>query len=317
MGWVGLGWVGLGWVGMDTELLRTFTVVVRTRSFTVAARDLGYVQSTVTGHVQALERRLGTRLLDRLPTGALLTDAGRRLLPYAERLLDLEERLCAEVPTGTERPAGPVRLTAPESLCAYRLPALVTALRVDMPDVRLSLSPGGTAAALEAIRAGATDIALILEPAMSASDISLEPVGTEDLVLLASPPAAGPEQSWNWSDLATREVLLLEEGCSYSDETARNLLAAGQPTTRSTRFGSIEAIKQCTAAGLGWTILPVVTAAPELRAHTLTVLNGPPLAACTVHIATHPNRSVGAAAQVVIDRLRELWAPALASGTRN
>lgn len=292
---------------MDSELLRTFTVVVRTRSFTAAARDLGYVQSTVTGHVQALERRLGTRLLDRLATGAVLTDAGRRLLPYAEKLLDLEARMYAEVPTGSERPAGPVRLTAPESLCAYRLPALITALRVDEPDVRLSLSPGGTADALDAIRGGTTDIALILEPAMTASDILLEAVGTEELTLLASPPMIGAEQSWTWADLAAREALLLEEGCSYSDETVSHLLATGQPATRRTRFGSIEAIKQCAAAGLGWTVLPIVTAAPELRAHTLAVLQGPALTTCTVHVATHPNRSVGGAAQLVIDRLRDLW----------
>lgn len=275
----------------------------------VGARDLGYVQSTVTGHAQALERRLGTRLLDRITTGAVPTDSGQRLLPYAEQLLDLEAHMLAEVPHPTERPAGPVRLTAPESLCAYRLPALVAALRAAEPDVRLSLSPAGTVEALEAIRGGTTDIALILETTLTASDIRVEPLGTEDLALLTSPSSAGAETSLTWADLAAREALLLEEGCSYSDEAARHLLTAGQPATRRTRFGSIEAIKQCTSAGLGWTILPIVTAAPELRAHTLAILQGPQLTAYTVHLATHPNRCLGAAAQLVTDRLRDLWTP--------
>lgn len=297
-------------LGMDSELLRTFIAVARTGSFTAAARELGYVQSTVTGHVQTLERRLGARLLDRLPTGAVLTDAGQRLVPYAEQLLDLQARMCAEVPTGTGRRAGSVRLTAPESLCAYRLPALVTALRAEEPDLRLSVTPGGTAAALEAVRSGTTDVALLLEPTLTAAAVLLEPVGTENVLLLAAPPAAGTQQSWTWADLAAGEALLLEEGCSYSDDAARHLLAAGQPATRRTRFGSIEAIKQCVAAGLGWTVLPAVTAVPELRAHTLAVLPGPALPVCTVHLATHPDRHLGPTVQLLLDRLRNLWAKA-------
>jgi len=95
---------------VETDLLRTFTAVVRTGSFTAAARELGYVQSTVTGHLQALERRLGTRLLDRLSSGAVPTNAGARLLPYAEQLLDLETRIATDVPYGDDRPVGDVRL---------------------------------------------------------------------------------------------------------------------------------------------------------------------------------------------------------------
>jgi len=192
----------------------------------------------------------------RLPTGAILTDAGQRLVPYAEQIMELEDRMCAEVPTDTGQPAGPVRLTAPESLCAYRLPALLAALRAEEPDLRLSVNPGGTAAALQAVRDRTTDLALMLEPMLTAADVLLESVGTEDLVLLTGTPSAATKQSWTWDDLAAGEALLLEEGCSYSDDTARHLLAAGQPATRRTHFGSIEAIKQCVAAGLGWTVLP-------------------------------------------------------------
>ena len=295
---------------MDTELLRTFVAVARTRSFTAAARELGYVQSTVTGHVQALERHLGGRLLDRLPTGAVLTDAGERLMPHAEQLLDLESRMRAEVPAGAGRLAGAVRLTAPESLCAYRLSTLVTALRAEAPDVRLSLTPGGTAAALDAARSAATDLALLLEPTLTAAGVLLEPIGAEDLVLLAAPTAAGAQGHWTWADLAAGDALLLEEGCTYSDDAARRLLAAGQPATRRTRFGSIEATKQCVAAGPGWTVLPTAAATPELQARTLIALPGPSLADCTVYLATHPKRSPAPAAQLVRDGLRDLWAAA-------
>lgn len=296
---------------MESELLRTFTAVVRAGSFTAAARELGYVQSTVTGHVQTLERRLGARLLDRLPTGALPTEAGRRLLPLAEQLLDLETRMAAEVPDGDHRPAGRVRLVAPESLCAYRLPALLPALRAAAPAVRLSLAPAGTAAALVAVRTGIAEAALLLEPQLTATDLRLEPVGVEELALLAAPalglPAEADGQALTWPHLAEQDVLLLEDGCSYSDDVARHLLAAGQPDSRRTRFGSIEAVKACVAAGLGWTVLPAVTTRNEVQAGTLTTLPGPLPTAPVVHLATHPDRSANAATGIVLEHLRTLW----------
>lgn len=299
---------------MDTELLRTFTAVVRTGSFTAAARELGFVQSTVTGHLQVLERRLGTRLLDRLPTGAIPTEAGHRLLPFAERLLELETRIAAEVPDGDGRPAGRVRLVAPESLCAYRLPALLPELRATAPAVRLALAPAGTAAAMAAVRTGSAEAALILEPELAAADLRLEPLGVEELALLSA-PTFGPSgdtdaQALTWAQLANHDVVLLEDGCSYSDDVAHRLLVAGQPDSRRTRFGSIEAVKRCVAAGLGWTVLPAATATSEVSTGALTALSGPLPPAPTVHLATHPNRTPSTATRLVLEHLRTLWLPA-------
>ncbi len=300
---------------VETDLLRSFAVVVRTGSFTAAARELGYVQSTVTGHLQALERRLGTRLLDRLPSGAVPTEAGARLLPYAEQLLELEARIATDVPYGDDRPVGRVRLVAPESLCAYRLPDLLARLRVTAPDVRLALAPAGTAPALAAVRAGTAETALLLEPTLTAADLHLEQLGAEELTLLAAPHSAElyrsgqSGQEVTWAQLAQQDVLLLEDGCSYSDDVARHLLAAGQPDSRRTRFGSVEAVKRCTAAGLGWTVLPSVTAAAELRAGALTALPGPLPPQPVVHLATHPNRTPSTATRFVLDHLRTLWQP--------
>lgn len=298
---------------METQLLRTFKAVVRSGSFTAAARELGYVQSTVTGHLQVLERRLGVRLLDRLPTGAIPTEAGNRLLPFAERLLELETRMASEVPGGDGRPAGRVRLVAPESLCAYRLPALLHELRATAPAVRIGLAPAGTVAALAAVRAGTAEAALLLEPELAAADLLLEPVGIEELALLSA-PTFGPSgdtdgQTLTWAQLANQDALLLEDGCSYSDDVARRLLAAGQPDSSRTRFGSIEAVKRCVAAGLGWTVLPAATAASEVSTGALTVLPGPLPPAPTVHLATHPNRTPSTATRLVLEHLRTLWTP--------
>lgn len=298
---------------METDLLRTFTAVVRSGSFTAAARELGYVQSTVTGHLQVLERRFGTRLLDRLPTGAIPTEAGNRLMPFAERLLELETQMTAEVAIGDGHPVGRVRLAAPESLCAYRLPALFSQVRAAAPAVRLSLAPAGTAVALAAVRNGTAEAALLLEPELAAADLRLEPLGLEELSLLGGPtlePIGDTDgQPLTWAQLANHDVVLLEDGCTYSDDVAHRLLVAGQPDSRRTHFGSIEAVKRCVAAGLGWTVLPTATAASEVSTGALRVLQGPLPPAPTVHLATHPRRTPSTATRLVLEHLRTLWAP--------
>ncbi len=77
-----------------TELreLQAFVAVVKYGSYTGAARELRFVQSTVTRHVQQLERDLRLQLLVRSSRGVQLTDAGRQFLPLARRVLDAAQR---------------------------------------------------------------------------------------------------------------------------------------------------------------------------------------------------------------------------------
>lgn len=289
---------------MDTTLLRSFVAVVRQRGFTAAARDLGFVQSTITGHVQALERQFGTRLVDRLPGDVVTTDAGARLFPLAEELLRLEDRLAEEVRSSEDEPVGTVRLAAPESLCAYRLPALVAQLRERAPGVRLSLSPAGTAGAVEAVRRGTVELALALESEMQATGVDARRVGSEPVLVLAAAPMPGPV---TWGALVSHDALLLEEGCSYSDSAVRALTEAGQPAERRTRFGSIEAVRRCVAAGLGVTVLPQVTVASDLASGALVALDGLDLPAPAVHLLSRTTRTPSAAARVVAALLPALW----------
>src|SRR3982750_3286501 len=82
---------------MDTRQLAAFCAVVERRSFSQAAERLGVTQPAVSLQVQALEKRLGTQLLDRSGRRGEPTEAGLRLSRGAPRLLTLEDQLVAEV----------------------------------------------------------------------------------------------------------------------------------------------------------------------------------------------------------------------------
>src|SRR5574337_1639868 len=82
---------------MDTRQLAAFCTVVERRSFSHAAEQLGVTQPAVSLQVRALEKRLGTQLLDRSGRRVAPTEAGLRLYRGAQRLLALEEQLVGEV----------------------------------------------------------------------------------------------------------------------------------------------------------------------------------------------------------------------------
>ncbi|MFI8997366.1 LysR family transcriptional regulator [Streptomyces sp. NPDC053542] len=289
---------------MDTRLLQTFTALARAGSFTGAAAELQLAQSTVTVQIKALEKALGTRLFDRLARGALLTEAGRRMLPLAEEVLEAESRLLA---TATEDGpvTGTVVLGAGETLCSAHLPAVIAALRSRHPEVEVHLQPCGTASAVEGLRAGALDCALLLEEQVDHPDLTAQRIAAQPLVLLCAPshPLAGAEEPVTWPELAREDFFLHEEGCSYSDWLAQRLLAVVGARPRLTRFGGIEATRSCVAAGLGLTILPRANVAEAVRDGRLTVVPGPALPDVSVHLARHRRRHPSRAARAVTSQV--------------
>jgi molybdate transport repressor ModE-like protein len=260
---------------MDTRLLTSFLAVLRTGGITAAAAELGFVQSTVTTHIQTLERLVGTPLLDRHPGGVSPTRAGSLLAERARQILDLEDRMLAELTTAAAEPAGPVRLCAPESVCAYWLAPFLPEVRKRFPGIDLSLFAAGTLTALTALADRRVDLALILGPALHPPAVELADLGIQQLSLIAGATANLPRhRAITPAELAEASVLLLEEGCAYSDELAA-LVASADPTTTPSRFGGIETVKRCVAAGLGLALLPTVTVAGELADGRLIELQPP------------------------------------------
>lgn len=80
---------------MDLQHLKSFVAVVAAGSFTRAALQLGYSQSTITFHIKCLERELGALLLDRFrfSRAISLTEAGGQVYNSAARLLTLAEEI--------------------------------------------------------------------------------------------------------------------------------------------------------------------------------------------------------------------------------
>ena len=256
-------------MSVDLRHLETFVAVAREQHVTRAAETLHYAQSTVSAHVQALERELGLPLFDREGRGVRLTEAGARLRGYADRLLALErEARRAVADDGT--PTGQLVITAGESLCTYRLPALLTAYQRRHPAVRLSLLPERVA---DRLVSGTADVGVEWEVTDLPADVASAVLTDEPLVLVAPVQHHLAQQDRvEGADLADEPLLLTEPGC-YHDLLIDRLKAEGVRPTRVQEFVSIEAIKQCVMAGMGLSFLPEFTVRTEIDAGRLAPLN--------------------------------------------
>ncbi|GHO50497.1 LysR family transcriptional regulator [Ktedonospora formicarum] len=257
---------------MDFRQLTTFRTLALTLNFHQAAEQLDYVQSTVTAQIQALEEDLGTRLFDRLGRYIKLTEAGERLLPYTEQLLTIAEEARTAV-SGQKGYTGTLTIGATETLCTYRLPAVLHQFRLTYPQVRLLLTPSPFSSLRRLVSDGQVDLAFLMEEPITATALHAESLLAESILLVAS--ADHPLARYSAilpSDLENETLLMTEAGCSYRLQFQHQLNKAGIQPTTIMEFESIEAIKQCTLIGMGIAILPAITVTTEIQQGKLVVL---------------------------------------------
>ncbi|MEU1202791.1 LysR family transcriptional regulator [Streptomyces sp. NPDC005813] len=259
---------------MELRLLVTFEKVATVLSFTQAAAELKYAQSSVTGQIRALESSLGTELFDRLGSRIRLTESGERLLPYARQIIELTEEARAAV-VGAEEPSGALTVGTMESLTSYRLLPLLELFHHRYPGVRLSLRTTIGDETRQALRQGAYDVGFLMEEETRHAGLDVAVLAVEPLALVAAPGHALAEaRAARTADLVGQSLLATEPGCAYRDlfERELNSVEPAGSGVSFTEFGTIEATKRAAAAGLGIALLPEVTVAAELAEGTLVPL---------------------------------------------
>jgi len=257
---------------MEIRHLKTFLTVARLLSFSKAGERLHYAQSSISAQIQALEEELGVQLFDRLGRRILLTEAGERLIPYAEKIADLADETRAEIGGGAQ-PEGSLTIRVPESLGVHRLPNVIYEFSSRFPAIRLNLINCAHETLQKELRNGAIDLAFLLTETFQGADLEVEALGSESLVLVTWPgnPLA-QKKLVRTRDLAGETLLLSKVDCSYRKLFERILEEEGVALEATRTFHSVAFLKQCVMAGSGITILPTVAVAEEIETRRLSRL---------------------------------------------
>jgi len=239
---------------MDLSDLVTFSTVARTGGVTRAAEELNTVQSNITQRVKALEAEIGTPLFERHSRGMTLTGAGRRLLPYAQRMAALSrEAMLAAREDG--EPKGPLAIGSMETTAAVRLPSLLAQFHRRFPAVQLTLRTATTADLVAGVLDGTFDGAFVAGP-IDHAELTATTAFKEELVLVTAR---------RWTNLAALRAgtpesgptaLVFRTGCTYRQRLEHVLAAFGWPSAARFELGTLDGMIGCVAADMGVTLLP-------------------------------------------------------------
>jgi DNA-binding transcriptional LysR family regulator len=253
--------------------LEMFVAAAEEPSLQRAAERVFRTQPAVTIALHKLEEEVGAPLFDRSSrAGSSLTEAGKLLYEYAQRILGARDEALAALAEVHSLRRGRVRVGANESTCLYLLPGLVAAFRERFPDIRIEILRQAPAKLPRELRERDLDIA-ILSFAPEPRDLESRPILRDGLVLIANPDHA----------LAGRDrVHIRELGCEAliaprRSSGSRKALAEAfhrvqVPFNFAVENCSFEAIKKLVSSGAGIGFVPRMCVRGEVERGELVVV---------------------------------------------
>lgn len=235
---------------MELTDLQVFRTVAHAGGIIRAAESLHRAQSSITARVKALEKKLSVQLFIREGRGLQLAPAGKVLLGYADRLLDLAKEAAEAVQL--DQPTGVLRLGAMESTAAARLPTPLGTFHDTYPDVALELYCGDPRDLVRQVLNSELDAALITAPASDKRLASLE-IYEEELVIIAEakhPPIKSPR------DVLLRSILAFHPGCPHRKRIEDWFARSHISPQRTIEMSSYSVILGCVAVGMGVALVP-------------------------------------------------------------
>lgn len=241
---------------MELRHLETFERIVALGSQAAAASALGHAPSTVTLHVQELERHLGAPLFVRLGRRLQLTSLGESVLRCAAGVAQSVADLRKAAAAAPAVEAGILVVGAVEPAATTRLVPLIADLFADRPRVQMEIVVGGATALRDLVVAGDLPFALTTG-AEPSSEVAFEPLFAEPVAIaMARDHALAGTGDAMIEDLTDVPLLLTEPACAYRNAISDALRARGiHPYVRAEIRSSV-ALAQAAQLGLGVAVAP-------------------------------------------------------------
>ena len=235
---------------MNLARLRAFDMVVRTGSFTAAARALHVSQPAVTNHIRALEDYYGLSLFRRRGRGVEPNELGRALAEISRRMFTLEEEATDLLQSSKALRRGTLRVAADGP---YLLIPLVAEFHKRFPRVRVALTIVNTREVQEALISERCDVAVHAQ-LDSDERLYVEPLNKYDIIVFVNadhPWAQAKRRAVPIDELRGEPIILRERGSSTRRLFERACNRARIQPDYVIETTSRETVKEAVAAGLG------------------------------------------------------------------
>lgn len=254
---------------LETSQISAFIAVVEHQSFTKAAEILDLTQPSLSARIISLEKEMNEQLFQRTGRGVRLTDAGKALVPYAEKILQFIYDGKEAVFGVHSKSVGKIRIGSARAICAYVLPNIVEKFRGLYPGIDVTIKTGRSSDIVDMVLEDEVEIGLtrsIYHP-----DLLVRHLYDEQIILVTDPSHKfAIERRASIYDVASQPLILYDKGSSYFVLINRVVREAGIAPNVTMDLDSIEATKKMIERGLGVSFLPRHSVEQELKLGTLT-----------------------------------------------
>ncbi|AAP99216.1 LysR family transcriptional regulator [Prochlorococcus marinus] len=297
------------------DQLRILKAIVHEGSFKKAAESLYVTQPAVSLQIQNLEKQLEIAIFDRGGRKAQLTEAGKLLLKYCERILTQCDEACGAIEDLHNLKGGSLIIGASQTTGTYLMPRMIGLFRQKFPEVSVQLQVHSTRRTGWSVANGQIDLAIIggQLPNELNELLHIIPYATDQLALILSQkhPLARMKELTK-EDLYRLGFVTLDSQSTTRKVVDQLLKDSGLDVQRlriEMELNSLEAIKNAVQSGLGAAFLPVVSIERELLAGTV---HKPLVADLEVKrelkLISNPNRYTSRAAEAFTKEILPIFA---------
>jgi DNA-binding transcriptional LysR family regulator len=248
---------------MDLAQLEVFVTVAREGRFSRAAEKLYRTQSAVSQSIHRLEEEIGEPLFDRSSRDGLLTDAGRVLQEYAERLLNLRSDAQQALGELRELHQGKLAIAANEFTALYLLPVLAEFRRLH-PMIKITVQRAlGSHIPDDVLRHNSELGVLTYDP--QEPQLHSIVVYLDELIFVVPPrhPLAG-EQQVSIRQLGAESFVAHIVSSPYREKVIQAFKRHKTPLHMDIELPTLQAIKRFVAMGNGVALVPEISVETEL-----------------------------------------------------
>ncbi len=257
---------------MDTRQLAAFCAVVELRSFSQAADRLGVTQPAVSLQIRALEKRLGSQLVDRSGRRVEPTEAGRRLYRGAQRLLQLEELLLEEIDAESDGElTGELSIGASTGPAAIVVPLLLCEFQRAHPALRVALEVHDTQTVVERVADRELELGIV-GAARRRRSVRFEPFMRDQVILACPPEHRFAGRTVTVDELASEPLIVMQEGAGVRQVVEDALKPLGTKLRHldvRLELGLQESVRSAVQAGYGVSFISRAAVESELAAGTI------------------------------------------------
>lgn len=257
---------------LNSRQLLAFVTVARTRSFTLAGKELFLSQSAVSHALTALEEELDCRLFDRDGKKLQITPAGEHLLHYAEKILSDMELARGSMQQRTRWGASRIRVAADGFFGPCLLPTVLKSFRKEFPDWLIHVKTGESRECIDWLNEDNIEAAITIAPTR-AEAVEVIPLFTDELAWIVSPNHPWAQNGYVPPEEIPTQPLVCGTATSYTNRLVeRHFERDGLRLNWELELGSLEAIKEMVKEGNGVTVLAPWAVREELDDNSLVAL---------------------------------------------